>query len=156
MTTFTANLDDRSPARIGIAATEFNEFIVEHLLSACVATLKDNGVGAKQLTIVKVPGAFELPLTVQRMAEDDRFDAFIALGCVIRGATPHFDYVSGECARGLSRVALKINKPVIFGVLTVDNLEQAIERSGTKAGNKGADAAIAALRMLSVLRQLES
>lgn len=154
--TITGNLDHLAPARIGIAAAEFNEFIVEHLLSACIATLKDHGIGAEQLTVVKVPGAFELPLAVQRMANDDRFDAFIALGCVIRGATPHFDYVSGECARGLSQVALNISKPVVFGVLTVDNLEQAIERSGTKAGNKGADAAIAALRMLSALRQLDA
>lgn len=143
-----------SDARFGIAATRFNSYIVEHLAAGAVATLKQHGVDETRIEIVRAPGAYELPLVVKRMAQSGKYDALIALGCVIRGATPHFDYVAGECARGLSRVALDAEMPVVFGVLTTDTLEQAIERAGAKAGNKGADAAATALEMVSLLRKL--
>jgi 6,7-dimethyl-8-ribityllumazine synthase len=141
-------------ARFGIAATRFNSYIVEHLTAGAVATLKRHGVDETRVTIVRVPGAYELPLVARRMAQSGNYDALIALGCVIRGATPHFEYVSGACAHGLSRVALDADIPVAFGVLTTDTVEQAIERAGAKAGNKGADAAAAALEMVSLLRNL--
>jgi 6,7-dimethyl-8-ribityllumazine synthase len=143
-----------SDARFGIAATRFNSYIVEHLVAGAVATLKRHGVGDDRIEIVRAPGAFELPLVVKGMAQSGKHDGLIALGCVIRGATPHFDFVAGECARGLSRVALEFDMPVAFGVLTTDTIEQAIERAGAKAGNKGADAAAAALEMVSLLRKL--
>jgi len=143
-----------SDARFGIAATRFNSYIVEHLTAGAVATLKQHGVDDTRIEIVRAPGAFELPLVVTRMAQSGNYDALIALGCVIRGATAHFEYVAGACARGLSRIALDADMPVAFGVLTTDTVEQAIERAGAKAGNKGADAAVAALEMVSLLRKL--
>ena len=143
-------------ASYGIVVARFNSFIVDRLLDGALATLKKHGVQERDITIVKVPGAYELPLAVKKMAMTETFDAVIALGAVIRGGTPHFEYVAGECVKGLSQVSLDSMIPVAFGVLTVDTIEQAIERAGTKAGNKGSEAAITAVEMLSLLRQLES
>jgi 6,7-dimethyl-8-ribityllumazine synthase len=142
--------------RFGIVASRFNDFIVDRLLDAAVGTLTKHGVSATDIEIVRVPGAFETPLAIKKLAASRRYQALIALGCVIRGATPHFDYVAGEVSRGIAQVGLAAEIPIGFGVLTVDTIEQAIERAGTKAGNKGADAALAALQMASVLRQLEA
>jgi 6,7-dimethyl-8-ribityllumazine synthase len=142
--------------RIGIVAARFNDFIVDRLVEAAVATLLEHGAEAADILTVHVPGAFEIPVTVKKMAESKRHDAIIALGCVIRGATPHFDYVAGEASRGLARVCLDYELALGFGVLTCDTLEQAIERAGSKAGNKGQDAALTAIRMASVLRQLDA
>ena len=143
-------------ASYGIAVARFNSFIVDSLLAGALESLAKHGVMDKDITIVKVPGAYELPLAVQKMLEGDRFDAIIALGAVIRGGTPHFEYVAGECVKGLSQASLGSGKPVGFGVLTVDSIEQAIERAGAKAGNKGAEAASTAVEMLSLMRQLET
>ncbi|MCH8175671.1 MAG: 6,7-dimethyl-8-ribityllumazine synthase [Proteobacteria bacterium] len=143
-------------ASYGIAVARFNSFIVDSLLAGALESLAKHGVMDKDITIVKVPGAYELPLAVQKMLEGDRFDAIIALGAVIRGGTPHFEYVAGECVKGLSQASLGSGKPVGFGVLTVDSIEQAIERAGSKAGNKGAEAASSVLEMLSLMRQLET
>ena len=142
-------------ARFAIVASRFNSFIVERLLQGALDVLRRHGVEDKSIEIVHVPGAFELPLVARRLAAGGRCDAVIALGAVIRGSTPHFDYVAGACARGLAEVALSANLPVAFGVLTVDTIEQAVERAGTKAGNKGADAALTALEMVSLLRKLQ-
>jgi 6,7-dimethyl-8-ribityllumazine synthase len=141
--------------RFGIAASRFNDFIVDRLLAAAIDTLTKHGVAASDIEVVRVPGAFETPLAIQKMAASKRYSALIALGCVIRGATPHFDYVAGEASRGIARISLAHDVPIGFGILTVDTIEQAIERAGTKAGNKGADAALAAIQMATVLRQME-
>lgn len=143
-------------ARFGIVVARFNSLITERLHEAAVSTLQRHGVDSANMDTVRVPGAFELPLAVKRLAASGRFNAVVALGCVIRGGTPHFDYVAGECASGLARVSLDLDIPVSFGVLTVDTIEQAIERAGTKAGNKGEDAALSALEMVNVLRQIDS
>ena len=143
-------------ARYGIAITRFNSFIVDRLLDGALDALRKQGVQDRDITIVKVPGSYELPLTVKKMIESGSYDAVIALGAVIRGGTPHFEYVAGECVMGLSQVSLNTGIPIAFGVLTVDTIEQAIERAGTKAGNKGAEAALTAIEMLSLTRQLES
>ena len=121
--------------RIAIVAARFNDFIVDRLLDGALATCKKHGVDEADLTLVRVPGAFEMPLAVSRLAASRRHDAVIALGCVIRGATPHFDYVAGEAAKGIAQVSLGSGVPVLFGVITADTIEQAIERAGTKAGN---------------------
>jgi 6,7-dimethyl-8-ribityllumazine synthase len=141
--------------RFGIIAAQFNELIVERLVDAAVATLRKHGADSGDITIVRVPGAFELPVVAARMAATRSFDALVALGCVIRGATPHFDYVAGEAASGLGAVARQHDVAIGFGVLTVDTVEQALERAGTKAGNKGTDAALAALETASVLRAIQ-
>lgn len=143
-------------ARFAIAVARFNSLITSRLHEAAVNTLARHGVDAANVDSVWVPGAFELPLAVKRLAVTGRYHAVVALGCVIRGGTPHFDYVAGECASGLARVSLEKDIPVSFGVLTVDTIEQAIERAGTKAGNKGEDAALSALEMVNVLRQIDS
>tara|TARA_B110000037_G_scaffold193981_1_gene229332 strand:- start:35 stop:511 length:477 start_codon:yes stop_codon:yes gene_type:complete len=143
-------------ARYIIAVARWNSFVVESLLEGALDTLRRHGVADKDILIVRVPGAFELPLAVKKLASRDDCDAVIALGAVIRGGTPHFEYVAGECVKGLGQVSLDSGKPVTFGVLTVDSIEQAIERSGTKAGNKGAEAAITAVEMVSLLRQLDA
>ena len=143
-------------ARYGIAITRFNSFIVDRLLDGALDALRKQGVQDRDITIVKVPGSYELPLTVKKMIESGSYDAVIALGAVIRGGTRHFEYVAGECVKGLSQVSLNTGIPIAFGVLTVDTIEQAIERAGTKAGNKGAEAALTAIEMLSLTRQLES
>ncbi len=140
--------------RIAIIAARFNEHIVENLINGAVDALRRHGASETQLHLVRVPGACELPVAAQRLAKSHQVDGIVALGAVIRGATPHFDYVCSECASGLNRVSLEYGMPVGFGVLTCDTIEQAIERAGAKAGNKGADAALATLEMISVLRQL--
>jgi 6,7-dimethyl-8-ribityllumazine synthase len=141
--------------RFGIVASRYNDFIVDRLLDAAVATLTKHGVAPTDIEVVRVPGAFETPLAIKKLAASRRYQALIALGCVIRGATAHFDYVAGEASRGIAHVSLTDEIPVGFGILTVDTIEQAIERAGTKAGNKGVDAALAAIQMANVLRQLE-
>lgn len=142
-------------ARFALVAGRFNSFIVDHLVQAAVDTLIGHGATRENIDLVFVPGAFEIPLLVQRMAAKEHYDAIIALGCVIRGATPHFEYVAGECVRGIATVSLEYDVPVAFGVLTVDTIEQAIERAGTKAGNKGAEAALSAIEMVSLLKRLD-
>lgn len=142
------------PGRFGLVASRFNGIVVESMLTGCIDTLRRHGTRAQDITLVRVPGAREIPLTVKRMAKGGRYDALIGLGVVIRGATPHFEHVAGGCADGLARLSLEHDIPVIFGVLTVDSLEQAIERAGGKAGNRGADAAAAAIEMISLLREL--
>ncbi|WP_126425308.1 6,7-dimethyl-8-ribityllumazine synthase [Brevibacillus marinus] len=139
---------------IGIVASRFNEFIVGKLVSGALDALKRHGVEEKHIELAWVPGAFEIPLIAKRMAESGRYDAIITLGAVIRGSTPHFDYVCNECAKGVASVGLASGVPTIFGVLTTDNIEQAIERAGTKAGNKGWEAATAAIEMANLNRQL--
>ncbi len=136
-----------------LLVARFNSFIVDKLQEGALDVLKRHGVPDSKITIVKVPGAFEMPVAAKRIAESSGCDAIIALGAVIRGGTPHFDYVAGECVKGLGQVGLNSGIPVTFGVLTVDSIEQAIERAGTKAGNKGAEAAITAVEMVSVLQQ---
>jgi len=141
--------------KFAIVAGRFNGYIVDSLVNGAIDTLVRHGVSAKDITLVKVPGCFELPLAVKRVAEGKaKHDAIIALGAVIRGATPHFDYVAGQCAAGLARMSLELSLPVAFGVLTTDSIEQAVERAGTKAGNKGADAAMTALEMVTLLDKL--
>ncbi len=146
----------RSEGRFGIVAARFNGFIVESLVEGALDTLRRHGVQDSRMQLVRVPGAFELPLVVKRMAAQGDFDAIIALGAVIRGGTAHFEYVAGECAKGVAQAQLEYDIPVAFGVLTVDTIEQAIERAGTKAGNKGAEAALTALEMVSLLRKLSA
>ncbi|RAK22235.1 6,7-dimethyl-8-ribityllumazine synthase [Anoxybacillus vitaminiphilus] len=138
--------------KIGIVVSRFNEFITGKLLSGAMDGLKRHSVDENDITVVWVPGAFEIPLMAKKMAESGKFDAVITLGAVIRGATSHYDYVCNEVAKGVSHAALSTGTPVIFGVLTTDTIEQAIERAGTKAGNKGWEAAVSAIEMGNVLR----
>lgn len=144
----------QSNARYALVVARFNSFITESLLKGALDTLQRHGVSDENLTLIRTPGAYEMPLVTQRLAASKEYDAIIALGAVIRGGTPHFDYVAGECAKGLAQVSLEYDVPVSFGVLTTDSIEQAIERAGTKSGNKGADAAMSALEMVSLLQQL--
>ncbi len=137
-----------------IVVGRFNSFITEHLLTGAMDTLKRHGVSDKNVTVVWAPGAYEIPLIAQRLATSNKYAAIIAIGAVIRGGTPHFDYVAGECSKGLAMVSLQQDIPVAFGVLTVDSIEQAIERAGTKAGNKGSDAALSAIEMVDLLNKL--
>jgi 6,7-dimethyl-8-ribityllumazine synthase len=141
-------------ARIALLVSRFNSFIVESLVSGAIDTLKRHGAEDHDLQIVRVPGAFEMPLAAKRLAASQRYEAIVALGAVIRGGTPHFEYVAGECTKGLSMVSMQYDLPVAFGVLTVDSIEQAIERAGTKAGNKGAEAAMSVIEMINVLREI--
>ena len=143
-------------ARIALLVSRFNSFVVESLLEGAIDTLKRHGADEHDLQIVRVPGAYEMPIAAQRLAASKRFEAIIALGAVIRGGTPHFEYVAGECTKGLSQVSLAHDIPIAFGVLTVDTIEQAIERAGTQAGNKGAEAAMSAIEMINLLRGLDS
>jgi 6,7-dimethyl-8-ribityllumazine synthase len=140
--------------RVAIVAARFNHFVVDKLLAAALETLTAAGISAQDLDVVRVPGAFELPLAARKLASSRNYDAVIALGAVIRGGTPHFDYVAGECARGIADAARDTGLPVIFGVLTCDTLEQATERAGGQHGNKGADAALAAIEMAGLLQKL--
>ena len=142
--------------RIAIVASEFNHFIVQQLVDGAFDALNRNSISAQNISLIWVPGAFELPLAAAVLAGAGQHDAVIALGAVIRGGTPHFDYVAGECSRGLAEVALKHELPVIFGVLTTDDVDQALERAGSGAGNKGFDTAIAALQMISVLDRIHA
>jgi len=141
-------------ARFALLVARFNSFVVESLLEGAIDALKRHGADEKDLHIVRVPGAFEMPLVAQRLAASGNYDAIIALGAVIRGGTPHFEYVAGECTKGLAQVGMQHDIPVAFGVLTVDTIEQAIERAGTKAGNKGVEAALSAIEMVNLLREL--
>ncbi|HSQ70016.1 MAG TPA: 6,7-dimethyl-8-ribityllumazine synthase [Steroidobacteraceae bacterium] len=142
--------------RIAIVAARFNETIVEGLVRGAIDALLRHGASEKQIELVRVPGAFDLPFAVRKVVATRRPDAIVALGAVIRGATPHFDYVAGQCAAGLARASEDSGVPVAFGVLTTETIEQAIERSGTKAGNKGADAALCAVEMANLLKRLEA
>jgi 6,7-dimethyl-8-ribityllumazine synthase len=142
-------------SRFGIVVGRFNSLITSQLLEAAKHTLLRHGAAEDDITIVHVPGAYEIPIASQELARSGKVDAVIAIGAVIRGATTHYDLVAGECAKGITKVALDTSVPVIFGVLTTENIEQAIERAGTKAGNKGADAAVAAIEMVSVLREIK-
>jgi 6,7-dimethyl-8-ribityllumazine synthase len=142
--------------RFALVAARFNDFVVEPLIRGALDALKRHGVGEQQIDIVRVPGAFDIPVAAQKLALSRRYQALVALGAVIRGDTPHFDYVAGECAAGISRIALESGVPIAFGVLTTDNAEQAMDRAGGKAGNKGADAALVALEMANLLRRLDT
>ncbi len=144
-----------SSGQFAIVVARFNGFIVESLLAGAMDALTRNGVAEADITVIKVPGAFELPVVAQHLAQSGQYSAIIALGAVIRGATPHFDIVASESAKGLSAVALDHGLPVINGILTTDSIEQSIERAGTKAGNKGAEAAAAAIEMSNILAQLD-
>lgn len=140
--------------RYVLLVTRWNSFVVDHLKAGALDTLRRHGIADDSVTVCYVPGAFEMPLVAQKLANSGNYDAIIALGAVIRGGTPHFDYVAGECSKGLAQASLNTGVPITFGVLTVDSIEQAIERAGTKAGNKGAEAATTALEMVSLLKQL--
>jgi len=142
--------------RIGIVASRWNEFIGAKLLEGARDSLCRHGVNEADIDIAMVPGSFELPLAAQRMANSGRYDAILCLGVVIRGATPHFDYIAGETAKGIAQVGLQSGIPVAFGVITSDTIEQAIERAGSKAGNKGVEAALAAIEMANLLHQIEN
>lgn len=142
-------------ATYAIVVARFNSFVVDKLLEGAIDTLRRHGVPDADITVIKAPGAFELPVLTRNVLATGTYDAVIALGAVIRGGTPHFEYVAGECVKGLSVVSLESRIPVAFGVLTVDTIEQAIERAGTKAGNKGAEAALSALEMVSVINKLK-
>ncbi len=142
-------------ARFAIVASRFNEFIVESLIRGAVHCLKQHGADEGDIEIVRAPGAFEMPLAVEKVAATRRFDGIIALGAVIRGATPHFDYVAGECVKGVTAAGVKHGVPIGNGVLTVDTIEQAIERAGTKAGNKGEEATLAVIEMVNLLRRID-
>ncbi|REK77300.1 6,7-dimethyl-8-ribityllumazine synthase [Paenibacillus paeoniae] len=141
--------------KYGVVVGRFNEFISGKLLGGALDAFKRHGASETDVEVAWVPGAFEIPLIAQKMAESGKYDAVITLGAVIRGATPHFDYVCNEAAKGVSAVALKTGVPTIFGVLTVDSIEQAIERAGTKAGNKGYEAAVTAIEMANLTKQLQ-
>lgn len=142
--------------RFCVVAARFNESIVDRLIHGALDALTRHGADESKIQLIRVPGAYELPLAVQRAAKARQYDGIVALATVIRGATPHFDYVCSECASGLARVSLEQDIPIGFGLLTCDTIEQAIERSGTKAGNKGFDAALATIEMVSLLRQIDN
>jgi 6,7-dimethyl-8-ribityllumazine synthase len=141
-------------ARFCLVVSRWNGFVVESLLAGAIDALKRHGATEQDITVVRLPGAFEMPLVLEKIAAKGEYDALVALGAVIRGGTPHFEYVAGECVKGMAHVSLKHGVPIAFGVLTVDSIEQAIERAGTKAGNKGAEAAMSAVEMVNLLRQL--
>jgi 6,7-dimethyl-8-ribityllumazine synthase len=140
--------------KIAIVAARFNDFVVEHLTDGAIDCLTRHGVSSQDIDIVKVPGAFEIPLAAQKLAQGGKYDAVICVGAVIRGATAHFDFVAAEVSKGIANVSLQSGVPVIFGVLTTDTIEQAIERAGSKAGNKGAECAQTAIEMINVLKQI--
>ena len=142
--------------RFGIVVGRFNSFIGERLLEGALDTLIRHGADHAQITVTRVPGAFEIPLVTQKMAKSGKYDALICLGAVIRGSTPHFDFVASEVSKGIAHVSLDTGVPVAFGVLTTDTIEQAIERAGTKAGNKGFDAAMTAIETANVLREMDN
>lgn len=144
-----------SGMKIGIIASRFNDFITEKLIGGAIDCLTRNGASDKDITLVKVPGAFEIASAAKIAAESGKFDGVICLGAVIRGSTPHFDYVAAEAAKGIAHVSFSSNIPVIFGVLTTDNIEQAIERAGTKSGNKGFDAGMALIEMVNLYKKLK-
>lgn len=141
--------------KIGVVVSRFNEFITNKLLSGALDTLKRHGVSEDDIEISWVPGAFEIPLIAKQMAQSGKYDAIVSLGAVIRGATPHFDYVASEMSKGIAQTSLQTSVPITFGVLTTDNIEQAIERAGTKAGNKGSEAAITAIEMANLIKTMK-
>ncbi|WP_293748407.1 6,7-dimethyl-8-ribityllumazine synthase [uncultured Paraglaciecola sp.] len=142
--------------KFALVVSRFNSFVVESLVDGALDALERHGeVNTQDITLVRVPGAYELPIAAKKLAEQNKYDAIIALGAVIRGGTPHFEFVAGECNKGLAQISLEYGIPVSFGVITTDSIEQAIERSGTKAGNKGAEAAVGALEMVNVLANIE-
>lgn len=143
-----------SKAKIGIVAARFNDFIVSRLVDGAVDGLVRHDVSEDNITLVKVPGAFEIPVAAKHMAESGKYDAIICVGAVIRGSTSHYDYVCSEVSKGIAQISLSTGLPVMFGVLTTENIEQAIERAGTKAGNKGYDCALGALEMIELIKQL--
>ncbi len=143
-----------SQGNYALLVSRWNSFVVESLKNGALDTLRRKGIKEEDITIYYAPGAFEFPITAQKLAQSKKFDAIIALGAVIRGGTPHFEYVAGECTKGLAQVSLNTSVPIAFGVLTVDSIEQAIERCGTKAGNKGCEAAETALEMVSLLNKI--
>ena len=144
-----------SGKKFTIVVSRFNSFVVERLLEGAIDALKRHGnVADSDITVVRVPGAYELPVAAKRVAQKGEVDAIVAIGAVIRGGTPHFDFVAGECNKGLANVAMEFTLPVAFGVITTDSIEQAIDRAGTKAGNKGAEAALSALEMVNVLAKI--
>lgn len=153
MKTFEGNLIAKD-LKFGIIVGRFNEFIGGKLLSGAIDALKRHGASEEDIEIVLVPGAFEIPLVAKKMAKSNKYDSVICLGAVIKGSTPHFDYVASEVSKGIASVSLETEVPVIFGVLTTDTIEQAIERAGTKAGNKGYDAAVTAIEMANVLKEI--
>lgn len=153
MQTFEGNLVAKG-IRFAIVASRFNDFIVSRLVDGALDALARHGAGEEEISLARVPGAFEIPLAAQRLAARDDIDAVICLGAVIRGSTPHFDYVCAEVSKGIAQVSLASGKPVAFGVITTDSLEQAVERAGTKSGNKGFDAAVSAIEMANLLRSL--
>ena len=140
--------------KFGIVLSRFNSFIGERLLEGAVDTLQRTGTNPDDIEVVRVPGAYEVPLATQKMAKSGRYDAVICLGAIIRGATPHFDFVANEAAKGIAQVSMQYELPILFGILTTDTIEQAIERAGTKAGNKGADVAAAAVEMVNLLAKI--
>lgn len=140
--------------KIGIIASRFNDFVVGRLVDGALDGLKRHNIKEENITLVKVPGAFEIPVIAKKMAEQKQYDALICLGAVIRGATSHYDYVCNEVSKGIAQVSLEAGIPVLFGVLTTENIEQAVERSGSKAGNKGTECALAAIEMINVIKSL--
>lgn len=143
-----------SELKVGIVVARFNEFIVSKLLGGALDGLKRHGMNEENIDVAWVPGAFEIPLIAKKMAKKEKYDAIICLGAVIKGSTPHFDYVCSEASKGIAQVSMQTEKPIIFGVLTTDTIEQAIERAGTKAGNKGYDAAVSAIEMVNLLNNI--
>ena len=153
MRTFEGKFDGRN-VKIGIVAGRFNEFITSKLVGGALDVLKRNDVSEENIDIAWVPGAFEIPLITKKLANTQKYDAIITLGAVIKGSTPHFDYVCAEVSKGVAQISLQSELPVIFGVLTTNNIEEAIERAGTKAGNKGADAAFSAIEMINLIKEI--
>lgn len=153
MNTYEGNLV-ANDIKIGIVVARFNEFITSKLLSGALDNLKRENVNEKDIEIAWVPGAFEIPLIAKKLANTQKYDAIITLGAVIKGSTPHFDYVCSEVSKGVAQISLQSELPVIFGVLTTNNIEEAIERAGTKAGNKGADAAFSAIEMINLIKEI--
>jgi len=151
--TYEGDFKDTAGAKFAIVVTRWNSFVVESLLQGAIDSLVRHGINESDIEVYRIPGAFEMPLAVKRVAETKKYDAIVALGAVIRGGTPHFEYVAGECTKGLGVVSLDTGIPVAFGVLTVDSIEQAIERAGTKAGNKGEEAAMSVLEMVQLFKQ---
>ena len=149
-------LSSKATAKIAIVVSRFNSFVVDRLYDGAIRTLRNHGNDDASITVIHVPGAFEIPLAVKTCLDQKRFDAIITLGAIIRGETPHFEYISSECTRGIGQLGLETGIPVIFGVLTVDDAEQAMDRAGADESNKGAEAALAALEMISVLEQVRS
>lgn len=154
MNTFEGKIVTEQPIKVGIVVARFNEFITSKLLGGCLDTLKRHNVKDEDIDVAWVPGAFEIPLIAKKMAESKKYDTVIALGAVIRGATSHFDYVCAETSKGIAQASLESGIPVMFGVLTTDTIDQAIDRAGTKSGNKGSDCAEGAIEMVNLIRNM--